>query len=803
MENENNTSNDLREIKETLARMSQEIARQGERLYRLEEGGHRQTAPDVFIKSEREEKKQSINVIPPPPPPPPPPSLVSVKQGEHIFSEAVLNEKTVSGSVPSSSKSDTRDFEEKMGVTWFSRIGMVALVLGASFFLKYAFDNNWVGPTGRVLIGIVAGIAIIALGGKLIKKYFAYGQLIMGGGISVLYLSLYSALNFYHLISPSVAFAFMALVTVAGALLSVRYNALPLMIFSTLGGFVTPVLVSTGTNQQVALFSYILLLDLAVFGVSFFKRWRAVQFLGFLGTLILFSGWMSDFYTVSQIWSTFLFATLFFLVYSVSALVYNLARKEISTGGEQALALLSGIVYFATSYGILNDKYHAFMGFFALLLAIYYFLWANVCKSITPKDSLLYNFLAFLSVGFVTLAIPIQFKSNVITLSWFVEAVLLTYAGISSKNYILKQFAVAVTVLPIARLLFVDYDMARTGTVLLNERFFTYLFGIIALFLIGYLWRQDTESDDSKKLAIIAIVTANFFALMAGSLEISYYYENARAVINSKTIWVQDVQLSQIYENDKAFQSLRIFDIKEGVALSFYWLLYAIILLTIGISGKLKHLRLFGFILLIGALFKFTVVDVWRVGDLQILERFGVYGFTIGVLYGASYLWNKYEENPAQAKKLVAAFAIFANLFTLYAGSMEISYYYNDFVKAENEKISLNYQNNHAGGGSQNYNPSAEYEQIEKLNNKKSVTLSVFWILYAVLLLILGIIKKAKYIRLFGLFLLSFAILKLFMYDLWGLGTLYRIISSMTLGIVLLAVSYAYQRFKDQIKTII
>jgi uncharacterized membrane protein len=804
MENENNTSNDIRAIKETIERMSQEIARQGERLYRLEEGAHRQTASDLFIKSVSEEKMQPVNVSSLPPLPPPPPPLAGVKHGEHVFSESVLNEKTVSESAHPSPKADTRDFEEKMGVTWFSRIGMVALIVGASYFLKYAFDNNWIGPTGRVLIGIVAGLAIIALGGKLIKKYFAYGQLIMGGGISILYLSLYSALNFYHLITPSVAFAFMALVTTIGAILSVRYNALPLMIFSTLGGFVTPMLVSTGTNQQIALFSYILLLDLAVFGVSFFKRWHAVQFLGFLGTLFMFSGWMNEFYTAPQIGSTFLFATLFFFVYSVSALAYNLVRKEISVGGEQALALLSGVVYFATSYEILNDKYHAFMGFFALLLAIYYFLWANICKKATPKDALLYNFLAFLSVGFITLAIPIQFKSNVITLSWFVEAVLLTYAGISSKNYILKQFAVVVTVLPIARLLFLDYDMARTGTALLNERFFTYLFGVVALFLIGYLWRQDTESNDSKKLAVIAIVAANFFALMAGSLEISYYYENARSVISSKTMWVQDIQLSKTYGNNQALQTLQIFNIKEGIALSFYWLLYAIILLTIGISGKLKHLRLFGFILLVGALFKFTVADAWRVGDLQILERFGVYGFIIGILYGAAYVWSKFEENPTQAKKLVAVFAVFANLFTLYAGSMEISYYYNDFVKVENAKISQNYQNNYAGGGgSQNYNATAEYKQIEKLNNKESVTLSIFWIFYAVFLLTLGIIKKARYIRLFGLFLLSFAIIKLFIYDLWGLGTLYRIISSMTLGVVLLSVSYAYQRFKDQIKTII
>jgi uncharacterized membrane protein len=798
MEHENNTSSDIREIKETLARIAETVAKQDERLSRLESS--EKTVNEPVFEAYGKTWKQGL----PPPPPPPPPlrqgfagqapaQIQPLDLGKLSFQENTEWEKPELAPV----KEDRRDFEEKMGVTWFSRIGMVALILGASFFLKYAFDNNWIGPTGRVMIGIIAGIALLGLGERFIKKYFDYGQLMTGGGISVLYLSLYAALNFYHLISPSVAFAFMAFVTAAGALLSVRYNALPLMVFSAIGGFVTPSLVSTGANQQVALLSYILLLDIAIFGVSFFKRWHAVQFLGFIGTFFIFGGWMESFYTVSQIWSTFLFATLFFLVYSFTALAYNITWKEESTGAEQILALLAGIVYFATSYGILNEQYHAYMGFFALILAIYYFLWANICKSITPKDSMLYNFLAFLSVGFITLAIPIQFKSNVITLCWFVEAVLLTYAGIESKNYLIKQAAIFVTALPLARLLLVDYDIAKTGAFIFNERFFTYLFGIIALYLIAYLWKQDRESEESKTLAVVATLAANFFTLMTGSLEIFYHYQGVLTKMLEEN---RKIVANGSFNADDA--NIISTNIWWSVSLSFYWLLYAMILLSIGIFRKLNHLRLFGYVLLVTALAKFTVADLWRVGELPMTERIGIYAFIIAVLYGASYVWSKYAEDPLQAKKLVAAFAIFANLFTLYVGGMEISYHYGKLIDAEQTKISQNSGNNNSGG-SQFYNAEAEYKQIDRLYNKQSVTFSIFWILYAVLLLVVGIVKKVRYVRLGGLFLLSFAIIKLFIYDLWGLGTLYRIISSMTLGVVLLSVSYAYQKFKNQIKTII
>jgi uncharacterized membrane protein len=708
-----------------------------------------------------------------------------------------------------------------VGITWFSRIGMVALVLGVSFFLKYAFDSGWIGETGRVMIGIVIGLTLLGFGEKFIRKYFGYGQILTGGGIVVLYLSLFSAFNFYHLVEAPTAFVFMAIVTAIGVLLSVRYNALTLMVTSVIGGFATPMMVSTGTNQQVALFSYILLLDLAVLGVSVFKRWHEVHFIGAIGTVLLFSGWYGSFYTVAQLWSTFFFLTLFFLVYSLSALVYNLYKKEKSTGTEQILTLFAGFIYFGASYGMLDREYHAFMGFFALIMAIYYFLWAYLVRALTPTDDKLYGFLAVLSAGFIALAVPIQFKQNIITLAWLVEAVILIYVGIQTKNKMVKGFGVVIAGLAFLRLILVDWPPAQNAMAIFNERFFTYAFAVAVFYLIGLLWKKATGDErellESKKLAALFFILANFLTLSAGSIEISYFYQNQIQTEQNK-ITLSENSLEQIkYGNTRSenyadnYQIINDLENKKDVTRSIFWILYALALTFAGISRVFLFLRNSGTVILILSIFKLFLIDQWVLSPNTTVifnERFIIYLFGVMALYVAGLLWTRWSI-VEESKKYVGAFLILANFFTLYAGSVEIESYYERQIQTEQATIAKTQEMaNQQRYGSQNQladtgNYKTNYDTITKLGNKSSVSLSLFWILYSILLLVVGITKKLRFVRIGGLLLLLVAILKLFFYDLWSLGTLYRIISSMTLGVVLLSVSYAYQRFKDKIKNII
>lgn len=621
--------NDLEKIKKTVDLLSENVRKNNERIYSLESklgvSGDLQNMNKDFV----QEQKIDETLYPPPPPPLPDKQFEKEKEKEKV------------------------GLEEKIGGKWFAKIGVLALVLGVSFLLKYAFDNNWIGETGRVVMGIMAGLALLAVAEKTIRKYSHYGQMLAGGGIVMLYLSIFAAFNFYHLIPQMVAFLLMSVITAVGIALSLRYDVLPLMIMVILGGFLTPFLISTGKNNQIELLSYILLLDLAILFVSFFKKWRELNFVGFIGTVFVFAIWAEKFYTKSQLGSTFAFLILFFIVYSISSLIYNLVKKEKSSGTEQLLTIFNAVVFFAASYALLDDRFHIYMGFFAVIVGIYYFLWAYLVREITPDDNKLYDFLGFLTVGFATLAIALQFEQNIITIGWTIEALLLLYLGLKTKQESIEYLGLTVSGLALCRLLFID-SFLKVGTLVFNKRFFTFLAAIAAFYLAGYLYRilRDNQKRVSwfKNLIILFFVAANFLTIFAGSQEVMGYYSR---------------QVDQFYKQES-----------------------------------------------------------------QSYEQ-------IGSSYYSSY---RYENGR---------------------------------------------------------------EEIEKLKNSSSVALSVFWLIYAIVLLTIGFVKKYKLVRFGGVGLSLLAILKLFFYDLWGLGTLYRIISSIVLGVVLLSISFAYQKYKDKIKEII
>ncbi|PJB20710.1 hypothetical protein CO115_00800 [Candidatus Falkowbacteria bacterium CG_4_9_14_3_um_filter_36_9] len=609
---------------------------------------------DADNKGKSVQQKETFRAVPPSPP---------LSAPEASFKNSIFKKLSNKG------EGDNIGLEEKIGGKWFAKIGIAAIVIGVSFFLKYAFDNNWIGETGRVIIGIIAGLGLLFLGEKTIRKYATYGQIISGGGIAVLYLSIFAAYNFYHLIPQLLSFFVMAVITAIGFLLSLRYNAVSLMAVAILGGFATPFLISTGVNNQFGLFFYILILDIAILVISIFKKWRELNIIGYIGTVIVFIAWGERFYTDDQLLATIFFLSLFFIVYSISSLIYNIVKKEESSGIEQILTLLTGVAYFGACYGLLDKDYHAFMGFFALILAIYYLLWAYLVKVITPKDENLYSFLAFLTVGFITLAIPIQFKQNIITIGWAIEALIILYLGFKTNSKRIVIFSFIVSTLVMARLLFIDASIVLNNfIVIFNKRFFAFFFVIITFYIASYIIKK-------------------------------------------------------------------------------------------------------------------------------------------------SILFNSAENNILQLKKLLALWLIAANLLTLFSINQEIiSYYQKEVNKIQVEKSKLDkewniYNNNYIGTNSygkfEKYNTGIINTKIRNIEYRRSITLSLFWLLYAIILLIIGFIGRYKLVRVGGIILLALSILKLFFYDLWSLGTLYRIISSISLGIVLLLISFVYQKYKDKIKEII
>ena len=621
--------------------LSQKVDKQEERIDDLYDkviplwGGQRSEA-----KSSQSSSTSSSRTETPPPPPSP--------DSEESKSES-------SGSQPEQEKVG---WEEKLGGQWFAKIGIAVLVIGIALFLKYAFDNNWIGETGRVIIGLVAGLALLAWGERIIKKYFVYAQIITGGGLAILYLSIYAALNFYNLISHPLAFGSMILVTAAGVLLSLRYNAPHLLSVVVIGGFATPFLVSSGENHQIVLFSYVLLLDLAILAVSVFKKWRVANLLAFVGTIFTVIAWAGGFYTEEQLVSTVFFITLFFLVYSISSLIYNLVNKERSTGFEQVVTLLAGIIYFWAIYGLMKVDYHDFMGFFAVILAVYYFGWAYVVRFFTPNDKRLYHFLALLTIGFITLAVPIQFDSYAITLSWAVEAVLIFYIALKVQDRPILGLGGAVAALTFLRTLFIEADinLGSEAPAFFNNRFLIFIFVILTFYVIGYLVKKAREEAQERKwcqfgkIILIFLVVANLLTLSTISQEIIYHYDqqiDQTREQRNELLQEHDRKLgkTEVFYKTEGYketsQRIQSLDYQKSITLSLFWMLYAIILMVVGFAGKYRAVRVGGIILLLLSILKLFFVDLWHLGSLYRIVSSIILGI---VLLGISFAYNKYKD---------------------------------------------------------------------------------------------------------------------------------------------------------------
>jgi len=192
----------------------------------------------------------------------------------------------------SSPKLSGPDLESRIGSHWLNRIGITAVLIGVSYFLKFAFDNDWIGPTGRVAIGLLAGIAVVVWSETFRRRgYRVFSYSLKAVGIGVLYLSLYAAFQVYNLIPSSVAFMMMFAVTAATAAMAWTQDAEILAAFALIGGFSTPLLLSTGQNREVALFAYVAIIDLGALALLVLKPWQRLLILSYVGTLSLYIGW--------------------------------------------------------------------------------------------------------------------------------------------------------------------------------------------------------------------------------------------------------------------------------------------------------------------------------------------------------------------------------------------------------------------------------------------------------------------------------------------------------------------------------
>lgn len=510
------------------------------------------------------------------------------------------------------------DLESLIGGRWFNRIGIIALLFAISCFLKLAFDNNWIGPAGRVTIGIVLGALMLPWSQWLLSRGYSYfSDGIAGLGEATLFVSVWAGCQYYTLFTRQTGFAALVLVTAVMAFLALRRNSQPIAFLSLVGGLLTPALMSHGENQQVMLFSYLMILGTAALVVCWHKDWYSLLPLAFITTQLYFWQWYDSFYVRAQFLErTILFACLFFLLYSVIPVLRALRQVELNFL-DLLLVAANAVALSIPLYVMLWPEDRWPLTIFFLVLAAGHLAVAGVLWKSEPSDTVAPRFLYLgLAVTFLTLAIPTRFDGNTITLAFSVEGGLLAWIGFRSQGGLLRPAGYFLLLFAAFRLFFMP---PAADAFLWNERFASYLVLIAAI--VVPLWQAHAQRPSSESEAIEAEISvlsifANLFALLALSLEFWDYFAHGVAAANHT--------------------------LAQHLSLSILWTCYAAALLLSGVLRRSALLRWQALVLL------FIVVGKVFFVDLSSLDR--VYRIVSFLILGSALLAVSFLYQRKQAR---------------------------------------------------------------------------------------------------------------------------------------------------------
>jgi uncharacterized membrane protein len=606
------------------------------------------------------------------------------------------------------------DLEERIGGRGLLYTGVFVLLLGVSFFLKYAFDNAWINETARTAIGFIAGAALVGGGLRLAGTGLPnFGYALTGTGLAVLYLVVYAALNFYLLIGRSSAFALMLLITVLAALLADRRQSQPLALIAVAGGFLTPALVGGDENAQLTLFSYVALLVFGTTVLALRHRWPALNAVSYVGTFITVAAWAARFYSDDQWLRTLLFLTLFCLAFVI---ILRETRRQTDWRARTVSGMLSTAPVFYHVAAVVITAAHPPAVHIYLIAFTAVGLWLTV-EPYRPLWRLAVLLAAFIPM-FAAATLPggsSWLLANVITI---IAVALLHVMGLLDRT--LRQdepltawdlLTLHLTGLGLFSLLYDALQPAFPG-----------LRGALALGVAAgaaLLGRWMRPRDHVAFLHALALA----FTLVA--IGIAVQFDGAAVVVG----WAA-----------------------EGAAVA--WL---------GVQARNRAFQFGGFVLWV--LSTLHLVDNFYETPAAFTVLVNTRTFTTLFVLACGYVlaWRMRRSAAPEAQRMQITLHIVASTLTLAWITAEIRSFWE--ASADTPTAHL-------------------YEQT---------LLSLAWGVYGALLIVIGMWRQLTVLRYIGITVIVITSLKVFFYDLWELGGIYRVIGFLGFGALLVLVSYLYQ----------
>jgi uncharacterized membrane protein len=417
-----------------------------------------------------------------------------------------------------------------MGVNTLARVGMLLLLIGVGFLVKYAVEHVRVPIEIRLSGVAVGGIALLIAGWRLRTHRTAYAMVLQGGGVGVLYLTVFAAFRLYSLLPPAATIVLLLLIAALSSWLAIRQDAIALAVIAVVGGFLAPILTATSTGNHVFLFTYYALLNAAILGIAWFKAWRVLNLLGFIFTFVIGAIWGAQNYRPELFATTEPFLVLFFLFYVGVAVLYALRRSvELARYVDGTIVFGTPLVAAALQSALVRDRPFG-MAISALAAAALYLAlaWILYARRAAVLQLLVESFLA-LGVIFATLAIPLALDARWTSATWALEGAAMLWAGVRQRRLPARGFglllqlgagvAYAAKVAPWAA-------AAPLSTVpILNSEFVgATLLALAGLYSAWLLWRSRGDVTEGERfVASLLFAWGGAWWLFAGWREIDHW----------------------------------------------------------------------------------------------------------------------------------------------------------------------------------------------------------------------------------------------------------------------------------------
>ena len=637
------------------------------------------------------------------------------------------------------------DWERLLGRNWFAIIGAVALVVGIGFFLKLAFDNDWIGDTGRIVLGVVLGLALLGVGEYAQRRVPIWAQPVTAAGAVILYLSIYAAFGLYQLIRPDVALLFLALVVALASLLALRYESIVIALLGIIGAFLAPALLGAELPDVRLALAYILVVDAGILAISTFRNWRWFNLVGWAGTYGVFFFWTSRFSDYDPVMAQ-IGLTGMFLILAGATSLFHLLWRRVPGIPDLALMTLNAVAFFALTYHVLWDDYREWFGLIAVGLSLFYALIAFVAirRPSTPAEMAI--FALPIAIVFLTIAVPLQLSGVWITVAWVAEGAALVGTAFLLGRWQMRAFGLGVLVVGLGHLVVIDL-LEQGGRIdldefvpFLNERFPIMAAAVVALYAAAFVYHYYRKQRERWEEYVLwpLLGIANALTVVALSLELVTYFDS-RALAADFGPGAQVLQ--------------RAMDAKL-LSLTALWSVYGCILATVGLWRRWPLARWAGLLLLGLTILKLITIDtigvrLAQLGFPPVLNfQFLTCALVVVVLSVLAWRFRRQAQDMIGYESYAfVALVVAANFVALWTLNQEIiSYFHRQAVALERATPIL-------------------WDQVRAATNAKYLSITYLWAIYGAAVIAVGLWRRLPIVRWAGLAILALASLKLMAFD--------------------------------------